>query len=87
MCSISRLHIPYPESSRVWISAEMGLTGRVSDSSALTSQEEPQLRYTYRFRVEAKKTDPFDDAESRAEVQSYINDLLGVKEKLRERIA
>jgi len=63
----------------------MGLTGRESNSSPLTSQEEPQLKYSYRFRVEAKKSDAFDDPGSRAEVQAYINDLLGVKENTRER--
>jgi protoporphyrinogen oxidase len=65
----------------------MGLTGRGSDSSALTSQEEPQLKYSYRFRVEAKRQDAFDDEESKAEVQSYINELLGVSDKPRERTA
>jgi hypothetical protein len=64
----------------------MGLTGRGTESPALNSQEEPQLKYSYRFRVEAKKSGAFDDAESRAEVQSYINELLGVKDKPGNRI-
>ena len=47
----------------------------------MTSQEEPQLKYSYRFRVEAKKPGVFDDEKQKAEVQSYIKELLGVKEK------
>ena len=62
----------------------MGLTGRVHVSSAMTSQEEPQLKYSYRFRLEAKKTEDLNDEEARSEVQSYINELLGVREKTRE---
>jgi len=50
----------------------------------LTSQEEPQLKYSYRFRLEASKPGEFDD-ESKGEVQSYINELLGVSQKPRER--
>jgi len=65
----------------------MGLTGREWYDFALTSQEEPQLKYSYRFRVEAKKSDAFDDPESRAEVQSYINELLGLKDQPREKIS
>lgn len=53
----------------------------------MSSQEEPQLKYSYRYRLEAKKSSGFDDDESRAEVQSYINELLGMKDKPRERIA
>jgi hypothetical protein len=64
----------------------MGLTGRDSDSIALSAQDEPQLKYTYRFRVEAKNPVVFDEETSRAEVQSYINELLGVKDKPRERL-
>jgi len=59
----------------------MGLTPRKTDSIVLSSQEEPQLKYSYRFRVEAKKPGVFDDAEMKAEVQTYINELLGIKEK------
>jgi len=62
----------------------MGLTGRGKDSPALTSQEEPQLKYSYRFRLEASKPGEYDD-ESKGEVQSYINELLGVSQKPRER--
>jgi len=50
----------------------------------MTSQEEPQLKYSYRFRLEAKKTEDLNDEEARSEVQSYINELLGVREKTRE---
>ncbi len=61
----------------------MGLTGRGNDCPVMTSQEEPQLKYSYRFRVEARKQTEFDDPEAKAEVQSYIKELLGVKEKSR----
>ena len=37
--------------------------------------------------MEAKKSDAFDDPESRAEVQSYINELLGLKDQPREKIS
>jgi len=63
----------------------MGLTGRNTESPALSSQEEPQLKYSYRYRVEAKNPGVYDDPEAKAEVQSYINELLGVREKLANR--
>jgi len=47
----------------------------------MSSDSEPQLKYSYRFRVEAKAQAVFDEEKSNAEVQSYINELLGVKEK------
>ena len=63
----------------------MGLTGRGTKHFALNSEDELQpKKYTYRLRMEAKKTDAFDDERSRAEVQSYINELLGLKERLQE---
>jgi len=65
----------------------MGLTGWGTKHTALNPQEEPQpKKYTYRLRLEAKKTSAFDEETSRAEVQSYINDLLGVKERLENKI-
>jgi len=61
----------------------MGLTGWETKHSALNPEEEPQpKKYTYRLRLEAKKSSAFDDETQRAEVQSYINDLLGVKDRL-----
>jgi len=63
----------------------MGLTGRGTKDFALNSEDEPQpKKYTYRLRMEAKKMDAFDDEKARAEVQSYINELLGVKDRLLE---
>ena len=50
----------------------------------MSSQDEPQLKYNYRFKLEAKMPDKFDDEASRSEVQSYINELLGVREKPRD---
>ena len=61
----------------------MGLTGRGTDCLAMSSQEEPQLKYSYRFRVEARNLSEDDDPESKAEVQSYIKELLGVKDRPR----
>jgi len=52
----------------------------------MSSDTETQLKYTYRFRLEAKKPDAFDDQETKAEVQSYINELLGVKDEPREKV-
>jgi hypothetical protein len=51
----------------------------------MSSDNEPQLKYSYRFRVEAKDLTPFEDEESKAEVQSYINELLGLRERSREK--
>jgi len=62
----------------------MGLTGRESVCPPMSSQDEPQLKYNYRFKLEAKMPDKFDDEASRSEVQSYINELLGVREKPRD---
>ena len=58
----------------------MGLTGRGLASFALSNQEQTP-KYTYKFRLEAKTPAAFDDEASKAEVQSYINELLGVKDK------
>ena len=53
----------------------------------MSSDTETQLKYSYRFRVEAKPVAVFDEEESKAEVQSYINELLGVKDRPREKIS
>ena len=53
-------------------------------SPAMSSQDEPQLKYSYRFRLEAKKPEVFDEEVTKSEVQSYINDLLGLKDRSRE---
>jgi len=50
----------------------------------MTSEDEPQVKYSYRFRLEAKQPERFDDESTKSEVQSYINGLLGVREKPRE---
>jgi len=63
----------------------MGLTGGGQESHLLTSEQEPQLKYKYQFRLEAKQAGAFDNGESNAAVQSYINELLGVKDKPREK--
>ena len=63
----------------------MGLTGRALTRPAMASQDEPQLKYTYRFRVEAKQPEVFDEDTSKAEVQLYINELLGLKEGSRDK--
>ena len=63
----------------------MGLTGRALTRPAMASQDEPQLKYTYRFRVEAKPPSAFDEDTSKAEVQVYINELLGLKESAHEK--
>ena len=63
----------------------MGLTGRALTCTALTSQEETQLKYTYRYRVEAKQPTAFDEDTSKAEVQQYINELLGMKDAVHQK--
>jgi hypothetical protein len=65
----------------------MGLTGRECGYYALSSQEEPQLKYNYKFRLEAKDPTPFDDETSKSEVQAYINELLGLKGNSREKVS
>ena len=47
----------------------------------MSSESEPQLKYTYKFRLEARKQEAFDEETSRSEVQSYINELLGVRKE------
>jgi hypothetical protein len=64
----------------------MGLTDRGFLYRALSSQDEPKLKYSYKFRLEAKSPGVFDEDTTRAEVQSYINELLGFKDKPREKI-
>ena len=59
----------------------MGLTGRDCITPALSSQDPLQLKYSYRFRLEAKPRGVFEDEKLKAEVQSYISELLGVKDK------
>jgi len=53
----------------------------------MSSESETQLKYSYRFRLEAKVPTTFDDETSKAEVQSYINDLLGLKGNTREKVS
>ena len=49
----------------------------------MSSQDEPQ-KYSYKFRLEAKNQTAFENDALKGEVQSYINELLGVKDKPRE---
>ena len=49
------------------------------------SEQEPRLRYRYQFKLDAKGPMAFTDEESKAEVQSYINDLLGLKDQASSR--
>ena len=53
----------------------------------MSSDSETQLKYSYKFRLEAKNPTTFDDETAKAEVQSYINELLGVKGNSREKIS
>lgn len=41
--------------------------------------EEQVQKYSYKFRLEAKLTAPSKDEASQAELQSYINEVLGIK--------
>jgi len=52
----------------------------------MSSQEEPRLRYSYKFRLDANMPAVFDDDETKTEIQSYINDLLGVREKPEKKV-
>jgi hypothetical protein len=52
----------------------------------LNSEDDPQPKYAYRLRLEAKKSGVFDEETTKAEVQSYINELLGVKDRPRENV-
>jgi hypothetical protein len=51
----------------------------------MSSMEEPRLKYRYQYKQEAKAQSVFDDDASKTEIQSYINELLGVKEKPRNK--
>jgi len=39
------------------------------------------MKYSYKFRLEARMPAVFDEEDSKSEVQSYINELLGVKKE------
>ena len=52
----------------------------------MSLDEEPKLKYSYRFRVEAKPQEVFDNETAKAEIQSYINELLGFKDRARDKI-
>ena len=48
----------------------------------MTSKEEPRVKYTYTFFLQAKVTRESDSEESAGgEVQEYINQVLGIKNK------
>ena len=57
----------------------------LSTGLEMSSEVEPQMKYSYKFRLEARKQEAFDEEASRTEVQSYINELLGVKDKSHEK--
>jgi len=51
----------------------------------MNSQEEPQLKYSYRFTLAAENTRDSTASElSKADLLDYINELLGIKEKKAE---
>ena len=76
------VQIPYQHSAEVWIRPETGLSCIVADAIALVPQD--QLKYSYMFAQPAKKAkdsrsrEPQDE-EAKSDVQSYINEILGVK--------
>ncbi|HZW85443.1 MAG TPA: hypothetical protein VFE91_06040 [Nitrososphaerales archaeon] len=44
------------------------------------SEEQTQQKYTYKFRLEAQRVQaPKNDEASQADLQAYINDVLGIK--------
>ena len=43
------------------------------------SEEQIQQKYTYKFRLEATVQAPSRDEASQADLQAYINDVLGIK--------
>jgi len=53
----------------------------------MSSQDEPQQKYSYKFRLEAKNQIDFENDALKGEVQSYINELLGLKGNSREKIS
>jgi len=53
----------------------------------MSLDNETQLKYSYKYRQEAKSPTVFNDEEAKAEVQSYINELLGLKGTPREKVS
>lgn len=47
--------------------------------------EQEQLKYTYRFTFKSEKTGESRDEPEKGEIQSYINDLLGLDNKKTEK--
>jgi hypothetical protein len=45
------------------------------------STQETQQKYSYRFTLEPQRTDWENEGPSKAEVQSYILEVLGIKPK------
>ncbi len=45
------------------------------------STQDAQQKYSYRFFLEARKSSRDMDGPSKAEVQNYINEVLGIKPK------
>jgi len=44
----------------------------------MSASEGQEMKYSYRFRLEARKLGSAQDEPNKAEVQSYINEILGV---------
>jgi len=44
-----------------------------------------ERRYSYRFTLEARSPDSSADELSKAEVQAYINEILGVRKETKEK--
>jgi hypothetical protein len=45
----------------------------------MSSQEGSELKYSYRFTLEARRGESNSAEQSEAELQAYVNELLGVR--------
>ena len=49
------------------------------------SAQQSEARYSYRFTLEARRPDSGAEEPSKAEVQAYINEILGVRKDTKEK--
>ncbi len=47
--------------------------------NAMSSQDRQEQRYVYRYTFKVKSPDSGSDEPSKADIQAYINEILGIK--------
>ncbi len=49
------------------------------------SAQQAEPKYSYRFTFEARSSNSGSDEPSKAEIQAYINEVLGIKKESKEK--